>query len=151
MARLKTQEDFLELPHKEAVHALMKARFHRINISKNGDKLNMSKKDSKIDEDMLSIVRDIVKESKEDILGFIDDKELFRGTLAQMRNQFIEYSMLVDELMSDIELGMIVYHWMWEDEGCIMGEEGGCNIPYVMVKCAACARESNDNKENETL
>ena len=151
MARLKTQEDFLELPHKEAVDALMKARFHKINISKNGDKLNMSKKDKNIDEKNLGIVRDIVRESKEDILGLIDDKELFRGTLAQMRNQFIEYSMLVDELMSEVELGMIVYHWMWEGEGCIMGEEGGCNIPYVMVKCAACAGENHENKEDKAI
>jgi len=129
----------------------MKARSHRINISKNGDKLNMSKKDNNVDEGVLSTVREAIKESKDDIISLIDDKETFRGTIAQMRNQFIEYSMLVDELMQDIEFGMIIYHWMWKEEGCIMGEDGGCSVPYIMLKCSVCAKESRENKEDKAV
>lgn len=150
---MKRSDDFISVPYREATLAILTARSKGISLSLlHGNNINMSKSDNRIDEAGVIEVRGLVKDNKSDILQIFLDQETYQTPLAQMRGQLIEFNMQISDLLKELWSGIIAYNWLFPEEECFTGIDGGCNDPPIHPKCNACRKESgNDDEEIKAI
>jgi hypothetical protein len=148
---MKTSGDFLNTPYPLAVRAVMKARAHGVWVAANEGSVRL-KKTREIDDDKYSEVREAIVENKNDVLAILNDMDTYRRTLAQMRGQLVEFHMQIDSLLQDLDEGVTVYDFLFPEDGCFTGEQGGCNDPYIHARCITCEKEKLDeNKKDKAV